>query len=121
MSSNSSVALGTKLVLSIGEPWNFKSVDGDNIIHVRLAEILPDDAWLVESDSLVSVDALCGRKMLVRPRYVGESMLDPMCKGGINVNVALFDEASTRIADEGNRAGPHFVMVGTVRPPDASE
>jgi hypothetical protein len=115
MSSSSSAAVGAELVFSIGEPWNFRSADGDNVIHGRLVEIRTDGSWLVESDGVLCVDGVSGREMLVRPRYTGESLLNPLDETGVNVNVALFAQADELATDAGRCASPHFVLVGSVR------
>ena len=115
MSSSSRAEVGTELIVSVGEPWNFRSSDGDNVIFGRLMKILPDSAWLVESSSTVSVDARRGHMMLIRPRYVGESLGTVNGDQGIAVNVALFDDDTENVHEQASGKQPQFVIVGSVR------
>jgi hypothetical protein len=89
--------------------------DGDNVVFGRLINILPYNSWLVESSSTVSVDARHAQMMLIRPRYVGESLATVIGDQSMAVNVALVDGDTENVHEQASGKQPQFVIVGSVR------
>ena len=114
MSSSSSASVGMKLILSVDEPWDFRTPNGDNVVTTSLERIIDDKTWLIVASSPVSVAGLTGCLMIVHPRYTGHVLADSFGPDGAVVGVALFAGATDVPVDEAMRGEPKYVIIGSL-------
>src|ERR1700755_1491776 len=59
--------------ISVGEPWNFKSPDGDNIINGLITTFLSPKRLLFRANYVLYFGDLHGDVFVLTPRYTGET------------------------------------------------
>ena len=86
--------VGREIVISVGDPWDFESPDGENVINAKIVEIGTvegDPCIIAEAQYEVDVPDVKarGRRFIISHRYEGDSILDIAKGKKIHSGVAI--------------------------------
>jgi hypothetical protein len=95
--------VGKRIVLMVGEPWDFESPDGENVINARIMEVgnrRGQFCIVAESQYEVEVPDLNarGRRFLMSTRYEGDRIGDIAKGRDVTVGVAIVPPAKSDYA-----------------------
>lgn len=100
--------VGKKIVLSVGEPWDFESPDGTNLIE---AEVVAFDGMglVAEADHEVFVPdkRLRGTRLVMKTRYYGSRLSDLALAKNVMVGVAVVPSGKSDKAAK-------YALIGSV-------
>lgn len=65
-----------KYFISVGEPWNFESPDGQNIINGRIVKILSATCLIFESNYELDFNKNKGSIFILFPRHLNNDFTD---------------------------------------------
>lgn len=86
--------VGKNIVLLVGEPWDFISPDGENVINAQITEVgtkKGEFCLIAESQYEVEVPEsnARGRRFLISTRYEGDRIADIAKGRDVTVGVAI--------------------------------
>jgi hypothetical protein len=90
--------VGRGIVASVGEPWDFTSTAGDNVLVGRIVEVSPSTGpaeWLICEVSPFSVGGVTISTVAAVRRYAGEEPIQQLQRRGEAQVQLLFDPAGT--------------------------
>ncbi|TKC60287.1 hypothetical protein FBD94_15390 [Pedobacter hiemivivus] len=106
-----------KYFISVGEPWDFNSVDGENIINGIIIKILSATCIIFKANYLLDFEGVSGDIFVLYPRYAEKNFIE--LKNGVesvaingNLLIGDFDENEN---EEILREKSKFVLAGTIR------
>lgn len=103
--------------LSVGEPWNFDSLDGQNIINGRIVKILSATCLIFKANYILDFKGVAGNFFVLYPRHA-ESNFDDLKNGEgyvtINGNV-LTEEYNENMDEDYLKVNSKFVIIGSIR------
>lgn len=100
--------LGKDIVIDVGEPWDYTGPDGTNRIPARIVEV-GWDSLIAEAPFEIEVPdkKVRGRKLVIKPRYVGGKLRDIAFGKRLTVGIAVVPSGKTRLAAV-------YAMIGLV-------
>jgi hypothetical protein len=124
--------VGRAIAASIGEPWDFSSAAGDNLLTGRIAAVsAPDDAvgWLICDVSPFVADGQTISTVAAVRRYAGEEPMAALVTAQTAYAQLLYDRSGVALTAERVRAilaapavasGGISFLIGSIRlMPDA--
>jgi hypothetical protein len=86
--------VGRRIVLMVGEPWDFKSPDGENVVNAQITEVgTKKGEFCIAAESQYEVDVpdlnARGRRFLMSTRYEGDRIADIAKGRDVTVGVAI--------------------------------
>jgi hypothetical protein len=103
-----------KYVISVGEPWNFESIDGQNIIKGIVLEILNDKCLIFKANNCLEFNQAVGNVLILSPRCKDENFNNLSNKSvTINGGLLLIDYNKDLIENE-LKNNSKFVIIGSI-------
>ncbi len=106
-----------KYFISVGEPWDFNSPDGENIINGIIIKIISATCLIFKANYLLDFGGVLGNIFILYPRYTEDNFIE--LKNGVeyvaingNLLVGDFDENEN---EEVLKEKSKFVLAGTIR------
>jgi len=102
-------------IISVGEPWNFESQDGQNIIKGNIINIRSNQCLVFKSNHYLQFEEIKSNILVLTPRHQGydfsnfESNLI-FINGGILIR--KYDE---QLSEEELLTNARFVIIGSVK------
>jgi hypothetical protein len=93
-SPDATALVGRAIVVSVGEPWDFRSTAGDNLLTGRVVEAsAPNESaeWLLCEVSPFTIDSRTVSTVAVVRRYAGEEPWRQLQAGGTTYANVLYD------------------------------
>jgi hypothetical protein len=111
-----------KYVISIGEPWDFNSPDGQGIINGVVVRILSATCLIFKANYILDFNGVLGNFFVLYPRYAKNNFNDLKNEVGyvtINGNI-LPEEYNESMNENYLKEISKFVIIGSIRisPPD---
>ena len=104
-----------KYFLSVGDPWDFESPDGQNIIRGNILNIKSDKCIVFKSNHYLQFDDVKGNILILFPRYQGDNFLNFENEIiAFNGNVMLIDY-NEQLCEKELLKNTKFVIIGTIR------
>lgn len=106
-----------KYFISVGEPWDFNSPDGENIINGIIIKILSATCLIFKANYLLDFGGVSGNIFVLYPRYAESNFIE--LKNGveyvaINGNL-LVEDFNENENEEILKEKSKFVLAGTIR------
>lgn len=106
-----------KYFISVGEPWDFDSPDGQNIINGRIIKVLSSTCLIFKANYILDFKGVIGDVFIVYPRYSENDFND--LKNGNNyvvINGNILSDEYNENMDEGYlKQNSKFVIIGSIR------
>lgn len=106
-----------KYLISVGEPWDFNSPDGQNIINGVIFKILSDTCLIFKANYTLNLKEVSGKLLILYPRYA-ESNFSNLQNGDgyvpINGNI-LLKEYNESMNEDFLKDNSKFVIIGSIR------
>jgi len=104
-----------KYIISVGEPWDFNSPDGENIIKGSL-EIKSEKFAIFRLNYEIELKQIRSNILILHPRYENENFYKLKNNSVLTINAGIISpyEYNNLLLDEVN-AKAIFVIVGTLR------
>lgn len=108
-----------KIIITIGEPWNFEGPDGNNLIKGRILRNINDKYIIFMSDYEQKFNQIAGRIFILSTRYSNDSFsvfFKDSQKESISINGSLLTEKNICSLDEDEIAKKSmFIFIGSIR------
>lgn len=106
-----------KYFLSIGEPWDFDSPDGQNIINGVIIRILSATCLIFKANYILNFKGVSGNLFVLYPRHTKNDFND--LKNGadyvtVNGNI-LLEEYNENMDENYLKGNSKFVIIGSIR------
>lgn len=99
--------------ISVGEPWKYEGVDGQNLIVGKIIKILDKNALLFESKNELQFDENRGKYLLLHPRYEKQNLQKDFREGVRTIiNGGLLSDFRENESDEELERRSKFVVIG---------
>jgi len=106
-----------KYFLSIGEPWDFESPDGQNIINGVIVGILSATCLIFKANYILDFKGVSSNLFVLYPRHA-ENNFDDLKNGAdyvtINGNI-LLEEYHKNMTEIYLKENSKFVIIGSIR------
>jgi hypothetical protein len=106
-----------KYFISVGEPWDFDSPDGQNIINGIIVRILSATCLIFKANYILNFKGVTGSFFVLYPRHA-ESDFDDLKNGNdyvtVNGNI-LPEEYNENMGEDYLKANSKFVIIGSIR------
>ena len=103
--------------ISVGEPWDFESQDGQNIIKGKILKIINSKCLIYKTNQLLDFKGEKGNVLILYPRHVDSDFSD-LNKGAdfvtINGSLLLVDYMDDLDEQELNQNSKYFI-IGAIR------
>jgi hypothetical protein len=110
--------MDNEYIISVGEPWDFKTSDGQNIIKGAILKILSKACLVFKSNSIINIHGLKGDILILTSRSVVSNFYDlkntidlVTINGGLLLN-EYNENTSEQILKENSK----FIIIGTILP-----
>ncbi len=99
--------------ITVSEPWNYESIQGENIIIGHILKIVSDQCVIYQSSSLLEFGNINGNRLVLFPRFKEDKFHENLNKVSINGGLLLIDFLD--FLDETNlEQNSKFVIIGTL-------
>lgn len=103
--------INSKCYISVGEPWDFESSDGPNILKGRIIRVFSPKCVVFEANQPVACKGYEGRIFVLHPRYYNTSFDQSLT--GITVNGAILTVPWDAISSEEDLEGKvKYAIIG---------
>ena len=100
--------------ISVGEPWDFKGIDGPNIIYGTVVEKLNDQCLIFQSNHYLQFGNINGKLLMLSPRY-HDSDFSSLANSLIVINGSiLLKDYSKDWTEEDFQNNSKFVIIGSI-------
>jgi len=101
--------------ISIGEPWDFTSPDGDNIINCLIIRVLSSKCLLFRANYTLDFDGVSGDILILSPRF-NDGNFENIVTEEIDVNGGLFlGDYEKKIEESKLKENSKFVLIGSLK------
>ncbi|MFT3751289.1 MAG: hypothetical protein QM768_23460 [Agriterribacter sp.] len=106
-----------KYFISVGEPWDFDSPDGQNIINGIIIKILSATCLIFKANYILDFNGISSNLFVLYPRHA-ESDFDDLKNGidyvTVNGNI-LPMEYNENMNEDSLKENSKFVIIGSIR------
>lgn len=106
-----------KYFISVGEPWDFNSPDGQNIINGIIIKVLSATCLIFKANYILDFNGIASNLFVLYPRHA-ESDFDDLKNGidyvTINGNI-LPMEYNESMNEDFLKENSKFVIIGSIR------
>ncbi len=100
--------------LSVGEPWNFETPDGQNIVKGEIIKNVDDNCLIFQSNHILQFDNIKGNILVLSPRYKKPDF-SSLSTEDININGGVLTTSYENLTSEELFKDSKFVIIGSVR------
>lgn len=106
-----------KYFISVGEPWDFESPDGQNIINGIIIKILSVTCLVFKANYVLAINGISSNLFVLYPRHA-ESDFDDLKNGVdyVTINGSILPREYNENMDEDFlKENSKFVIIGSIR------
>jgi len=103
--------------ISVGEPWDFNSPDGENIIRGIILKIISATCLVFRTNYHLDFEGVKGDKLILSPRHVENNFYE-LDKGSSLITVnggLLFKDYDDNLSEEELRNNSKFAIIGSIQ------
>lgn len=101
--------------ISVGEPWDFESQDGQNVIKGRIISFRSNDCIVFKSNYCLNFDDVRGDVLILTPRHREHDFSD-LINGMVVINGGvLLEEYNENLDEEKLKESMKFKIIGSIR------
>ena len=104
-----------KVIISIGDPWNYVTPDGQNVIKGRIINTNNKDYVIVKMKYELDVDENKGMFLLAKLRYKNTSFSRISLLKGVNANFELMNNDEYRAFIENCYKHKLTALIGSIK------
>lgn len=105
----------TRYCISVGEPWDFESQDGENIIRGHIISMKSDRCIVFKCDHYLTFAEAAGYILVLTPRYKENDFSD-LTQGFVVVNGGIFiGEYDEKLNEKELERNIKFVIIGSIK------
>lgn len=103
-----------KYFIKVSDPWNFESLDGENIIRGNIISQRSNQCIVFKSNHCVQVDETKGYILILTPRHYGYD-LNKLQDGIVVFNASiLLKEYNEHLSEDELKKYSKFVIIGSL-------
>lgn len=104
-----------KYFISVGEPWDFESIDGQNIVGGNIVAIKSNQCLVFKTKHYLRFDGVKGNILILIPRYYGNDFSN-LSNGHVVINGSLLLKEYCEVLSEKElQENAQFVIVGSIK------
>jgi len=101
--------------ISVGEPWDFESFDGQNVIKGNILKIKSNQCLIFKSNHFLKFGENSGDIIILTPRHQGNDFSD-LANELVLVNGSLLLKAyNEELSEEELKQNMKFEIIGSIR------
>lgn len=104
-----------KYFITVSEPWNFGSSDGQNIIRGSILSIKSNQCIVFKSNNDLQFDDVKGNILILTPRHYGYNFSNFQNEIIAFNGSVLLGEYSEHLSENELRENAKFVIIGSIR------
>jgi hypothetical protein len=104
-----------KYFISVGEPWDFESPDGKNIIKGSIINSLSSNCLVFKADHDLKFGELSGTILILTPRHQDNNFSDLRDKLIVVNGSLLLKEYNQELSEQELKDNSKFEIVGSIR------
>jgi len=102
-------------IISVSEPWDFESPDGQNIIKGKL-NIISEKSAIFKANYEIELEQIKSNILIIRPRYENESFKQLKKDNILPINAGILNSNDIKdISKNEITSQSVFVIVGTLK------
>lgn len=103
-----------KYVISVGEPWDFESLDGQNIVRGGVLSLKSNQCLIFKASHNLKFDDVESDILILTPRYQDNDFSD-LLNESIVVNGSLLFKDYGALGEKELQENAKFVIIGSIR------
>jgi len=104
-----------KYFISVGEPWDFESQDGQNIIKGHILSIKSNQCVIFKSNYSLKFGEIKGDVLILTPRHKGNDFSDLAGELVVVNGSLLLSEYNTELSEKELQENAKFEIIGSIR------
>jgi hypothetical protein len=104
-----------KYFITVSEPWNFESSDGQNIIKGNILSIKSNQCIVFKSNCYLQFDEVKGNILILTPRHYGYDFSKFQDEIIVFNGSILLREYNEQLSENELRGSSKFVIIGSIR------
>lgn len=105
----------TRYCISVSEPWDFESQDGENIIKGHIVSMKSDHCIVFKCDHYLKFAAIAGYILVLTPRYKENDFSD-LTQDSVVVNGGIFiGEYDEKLNEKELERNIKFAIIGSIK------
>jgi len=97
----------------VSEPWDYESIQGENIIIGYIIKIISDQCLVFQSSSLLEFGDVTGNKLVLFPRFKEDKFHENLNSVSVNGGLLLIDSIDY-LNETSLEQNSKFVIIGTI-------
>lgn len=104
-----------KCFISVAEPWNFESPDGQNIVRGNILTVKSNQCVVFKADHYLEFDSINSDILILTPRH-RETDFSDLSKQLITVNGSLLlKNYEDSLSEKELKENARFIIIGSIR------
>lgn len=104
-----------KFFISVGEPWNFESLDGQNIVRGNILSIKNNQCLIFKTNYYLKFDSIESNILVLTPRHQGNDFSDLPNELVVVNGSLLLKEYDEKLSEKELKENAQFVIIGSLR------
>lgn len=104
-----------KYFISVGEPWDFESPDGQNIVRGNILSIKSNQCLVFKANHYLKFDSNESDILILSPRHQGNDFSDLPNKLVVVNGSLLFKDYDEALGEKELQENARFVIIGSIR------
>lgn len=101
--------------ISVGEPWDFESQDGQNIIKGQILSVKSNQCLVFKSNYSLKFGEIKGDVLILIPRHKGNDFSDLVSELVVINGSLLLSEFNIELSEKELQENAKFEIVGTIQ------
>lgn len=101
--------------ISVGEPWDFESRDGQNVIRGSILGIKNNQCLVFKSNNCLTIGQIKGDVLILTPRHKGNDFSDLQNELVVVNGSILQREYNNALSEQEFQENAMFAIVGSIR------
>jgi len=104
-----------KYFISVGEPWDFESPDGQNVIKGNIINIKSNQCIVFKSDHCLNFDDIKGNIIILTPRHQDNDFSELASELIVINGSVLLKEYNEKLSEKELQQNAKFEIIGSIR------
>jgi hypothetical protein len=104
-----------KYFISVGEPWDFESPDGQNIVRGNILSIISNQCIVFKSNHALQFGNIKGNILVLTPRTHGNVFSELKSDLVVINGSILLKEYNEQLSENELKDNMKFVIIGSIR------
>lgn len=104
-----------KYFISVGEPWDYESQDGQNLIRGNILSVKSNRCLVFKSNYNLIIGKYQGNVLVLTPRYKDEEISELQNELVVVNGSLLLKEYSAELSERELQEYSRFVIIGSIR------